>query len=119
LGKKMKAVAFYNKMDQFRDVVQFFILSEFKFNVRNMQCLMKRMNLEDRKVFLLRLDDINWSDLRKPYWLEIKKNVLMDNGEDIEFTRKKLDRITKRIQILSIFAIFGILYICSICVYYK
>jgi len=109
LGKKMKAVAFYNKMDQFRDVVQFFILSEFKFSVKNLQFLMKKMNLEDQKVFLLRLDDIIWSDLRKPYWLEIKKNVLKDNEEDIEFARKKLDRIARRIKIISFFVI-GILY---------
>lgn len=70
----------YVKLENVLDMLNVFMLREWKFENSNTQKLWSTLSQEDRKQFWYSFDDFDWTMYMKSYIYGIKVHILRENG---------------------------------------
>lgn len=92
-GHKPRLLKMYKKIHKLISVINYFCVREWKFSNDNVQKLYLKLSPEDRKLFPVSMENVNWMMFFKNYFLGMRRYLLKDPDSTIQTAKIKLERI--------------------------
>ncbi|XP_013175881.1 PREDICTED: fatty acyl-CoA reductase 1-like [Papilio xuthus] len=81
------------KMSAMNGVLGFFALNEWDFDTHNVQKLRSRLSLEDRRIYNVDPNSINWQELYRNFVKGTRRYLLKEKDQDIEKAKRHMQKM--------------------------